>query len=217
MDFMLATPEAVNRELAWAHGRTSSRLHGTRLDTSVHDLEDCLTDTEVKWLRAYRAKYPRFAFVMNNNPNKMPIHSGSHRFLGTITKKSFLVWPGMSRRAFVPEELLMLQGYPIFSPARAGERLSWDVDMPRSRHGITEQAGNAMHTHVVGLSIIYACCFCLTPEETMPSLAPVCDPTSSAFSVLQRAAALKRELSRTDSDDDAYAATGSASKKHRSS
>ncbi len=189
---MLADEQSTRRECEWAHGRSSSALHGTPL-TEAHTLEDCLTATETEYLRIYRGRYPRFAYVMNNNPAKMPVHSGSHRFLGTITKRCFIVWPGMCNRGFTPEELFLFQGYPMFPPARAGEQLSWDVVQPRSRHGITEQAGNAMHVHVIGLALIYACCFC---HSTTPS-----------SGLMQRAAALKRRLSCQQSDEDADASS----------
>eukprot|EP00959_Pyramimonas_sp_CCMP1952_P137465 2877132-Pyramimonas_sp.AAC.1 len=43
------------------------------------------------------------------------------RFLGTLTYRGYLIWPGQSTRGFTPEEMLLFQGFPMFQAVKNGE------------------------------------------------------------------------------------------------
>eukprot|EP00959_Pyramimonas_sp_CCMP1952_P286353 5987692-Pyramimonas_sp.AAC.1 len=173
-------------------------MNGLTVDPTTHSLEDCLTDTEKGWLDEYRKNFPCFCYSLNNDPFKMPVHSNSHIFMGTITRKRFMLWPGKHHRAFTPRELLMLQGYPTLECAKIfGERTSWDVNMGRSRHAMTEQGGNAMHVHVIGLAILYSFLFCRAatraPEDIQGAMA--------CSSFISRVVGLQKRLSDSSASD----------------
>eukprot|EP00969_Alexandrium_andersonii_P089040 3929351-Alexandrium_andersonii.AAC.1 len=69
-----------------------------------------------------------------------------------------MLFSDLDNRWLTPKELLAFQGWPVFGLQKVcDEKTPFDHDNPaRTRVSVAEQAGNAMHCHVVGLALLFA-------------------------------------------------------------
>ena len=198
-DFLLATPEEIAEELAWASTREDlvrDSEHADQEDVRGRAAINVLTVTELRWLREYRARWPRAIYMLSQSPFKMPNHSTTV-VMQCQTASQTMLFSDEQGRWLTAFEMLSLQGFPVYpelSPSGARSSFAYSREarhlQPRNSARMVEQSGNSMPIPLISVPILWGLLF---TSAGRPSA--IERPLSSPSAAEKTRAALKRSLS----------------------
>ena len=179
---MQADESELKDELHWARSQPSS-LYGKTLESikeTYPELRDNMFLTELQTLKSRSSymdaltfwelknihKYLNLAgsrlvtFEVGQDADAWPM-MGTELAVPTLLRNTSMLFSPQHWRWFAPRELLLVQGFPVVAAAKVQHEVSsFDVGQlwARYRSHMIHQAGNAMHTHMIGLAMVWASC-----------------------------------------------------------
>ena len=175
--YFCAEPADLLAELQWACSRQQSGSYESGCPfKTVEDLKEALerrpSDVKEAFLNAlnpmetlhlheYRSRCPQRAYSLNQNPEVSMTTSGWDR-LQCLIKNTGLLWSDFHGRWLAANEALLCQGIPVYahlslgvavSPFAVRHEAGSDELQRRARIG---QAGNAMHSMMCAVPLVYA-------------------------------------------------------------
>ena len=180
LDYMIAKPAELDMELLWASTRDGCSSLSPLSTSDQHAFERSLVPYERKHLSGHRRDAPGVAYTMSQNPDRRACHS-KRRILHTLTAGQHLIFVDPLNRWASARELLSFQGFPVYNEWLTAlcadqpypccsfnfSRLSMGLT-PRDRRHMTVQAGNSMHTGVVGAALVWILAFCHERAAPVP-------------------------------------------------
>ena len=181
--------------------RKGSIAHGRVVDIDDPNMfEESLSQCETKHLASFRALHPHHdsVFTLSQNAQHRDMSSGKD-VLQTITASAAMLWNDRLGRWATSRECLGMQGFPVYDQMVTaffdGHPL-WPVSSfnvararcglgPRVRGSMMHQAGNSMHTAVVGSVLLWALAFITTTDTSIavPVPRPMRSPSLTSLQV----------------------------------
>ncbi len=178
--FLLATTAEIDSELQWVSTRShrggpppvsSLPQFKSNSDVCASKFVASLNVSELLRLRLYRRKWPSLlsfprVFMLNQEAATCPCVSGT-RTMHTQTKSQDLALIDSLNRFIVPNEYLLMQGFPVYPCTKLHSELcAFDQALATrdARHTI-EQSGNSMPVPLMSLTVLYAFLIVLDPSN----------------------------------------------------
>lgn len=181
--YFLASQDELKGELQWAEGRVGCYRHlnaeeKAALPEEIRRLAElsqftkALTISELKtWSEYMRLRGRGGVYNLNQTPGCRDMYS-TGQCLNTLISNSGMVMSDAHKRWMTPYEKLLTQGFAVFPEVcPEGVRCSFLVQRealglsPRRRNAIAFQAGNAMHTNVIGVAILWVLSFTAARQD----------------------------------------------------
>ena len=191
-DYLVAGPEELNSELAWAASREGSGSYNSCAPTPTVNadptdsmvFERCLASYETKHLASYRQlTAPGSVFALSQNAEHRPQQS-KNGILQCIIAECNLLWHEQRRRWYTVRELLAVIGFPVYQdlqrhylPAMTSDALaatplcSFNTNRRaagfkgRKRTAMSHQCGNSMAVSSVGAVLLWILAYTVDNES----------------------------------------------------
>jgi hypothetical protein len=175
MAFLVAEPDELREELAWAASRKGSKSFGKDVGTILQEplpFAAVLTDREDARRLLYQREHPGCVYMLTQEIQSGYGVHGSETVLHTIVATPSLHWVDAASRWYTPTELLASMGFPCTpamlrslslnfgkDPARLSTFCSYNHDLKggiiRKRADLLHQAGNSMNISVAGMMWVF--------------------------------------------------------------
>ena len=182
LDYLIADHRELDCELMWACTRDESSAPCVLTTSDRRAFERSPVPFEHRHLNGFRKRVRGVAYTLSQDPEER-LCFGKPRVLHCLTAGAHLIWIDGNDvdRWISGRELLAFQGLPTYArwtrainPTRPAQCCSFNSSRlkmglpPRNRRHMTTQAGNGMHTAVVGSVILWVLRFVHADSSSVP-------------------------------------------------